>query len=99
MGRGGKRGTYSGRGEKGQRKRAGHRIRPAARDIILKFPKLRGIKHKSRRPHTVVINVGDLEGLVKHAGATEVSRDLLVARRIMKKVTDLDMQLMIRKNL
>lgn len=42
IGRGGKRGNYSGRGIKGQKARAGHRIRPALRDIVLKFPKKRG---------------------------------------------------------
>lgn len=42
VGRGGKRGTYSGRGQKGQRARAGHRIRPASRDLLQRLPKLRG---------------------------------------------------------
>lgn len=42
VGRGGKRGTYSGRGMKGQKSRSGHRIRPAIRDLIKRFPKLRG---------------------------------------------------------
>lgn len=42
IGRGGKRGNYSGRGIKGQKARAGHRIRPALRDFVMKIPKLRG---------------------------------------------------------
>lgn len=42
VGRGGKRGTYSGRGMKGQKSRSGARIRPAIRDLIKKLPKLRG---------------------------------------------------------
>ena len=42
VGRGGKRGTYSGRGIKGQKARAGARIRPAFRDFMKKIPKLRG---------------------------------------------------------
>jgi large subunit ribosomal protein L15 len=42
IGRGGKRGTFCGRGSKGQKSRAGHRIRPAERDLILRLPKLRG---------------------------------------------------------
>lgn len=44
IGRGGKRGTTSGRGQKGQKSRSGHRIRPAVRDMIQRLPKLRG-KH------------------------------------------------------
>lgn len=46
IGRGGKRGTFSGRGTKGQRARAGHRIRPAERDLIQHLPKLRGTRNK-----------------------------------------------------
>lgn len=42
VGRGGKRGKTSGRGTKGQKARAGHKIRPHIRDIIKKLPKLRG---------------------------------------------------------
>ena len=42
VGRGGKRGTYSGRGMKGQRSRSGHRIRPEIRDMIKSLPKLQG---------------------------------------------------------
>ena len=42
VGRGGTRGKTSGKGGKGQTARAGHRVRPAMRDIIKKLPKLRG---------------------------------------------------------
>ena len=42
VGRGGKRGKTSGRGHKGQKARAGHRIRPEERDAIKKIPKKRG---------------------------------------------------------
>ena len=51
VGRGGKRGKTSGRGHKGQRARAGHRIRPEARDAIKKIPKKRG--HGKNRARTV----------------------------------------------
>lgn len=42
VGRGGKRGKTSGRGTKGQKARAGRKIRPELRDFIKKIPKLRG---------------------------------------------------------
>lgn len=42
VGRGGTRGKTSGRGTKGQKARAGHKIRPMLRDTIKKLPKLRG---------------------------------------------------------
>jgi large subunit ribosomal protein L15 len=45
IGRGGKKGSYSGRGIKGQKSRAGRKIRPALRDLILKLPKKRGWKN------------------------------------------------------
>lgn len=44
VGRGGKKGTYSGRGVKGQKARAGTRKEPSIRPFIKKFPKLRGIR-------------------------------------------------------
>ncbi len=46
IGRSGKRGTYSGRGQKGQGARSGHKIRPANRDYIQRLPKLRGIGNR-----------------------------------------------------
>lgn len=51
VGRGGLRGKTSGRGHKGQKARAGHRIRPEIRDAIKKLPKLRG--HGVNRARTV----------------------------------------------
>lgn len=42
VGRGGSRGKTSGRGTKGQKARAGHRIRPNVREELKKLPKLRG---------------------------------------------------------
>lgn len=41
-GRGGKKGTYCGRGIKGQRARAGARIRPEVKDFIRSLPKKKG---------------------------------------------------------
>lgn len=84
VGRGGKRGSYSGGGEKGQRKRSGHRIRPAERDIVLKFPKLRGHRNKSRRAPTTVLNVKDLAAL----GGT-ITKEVLMKKRIIRSLTAL----------
>lgn len=49
-GRGGKRGKTSGRGTKGQKARAGAKLRPEMRDIIKKIPKLRGRGKNSNLP-------------------------------------------------
>lgn len=51
VGRGGLRGKTSGRGTKGQKARAGHRIRPEVRDMVKKIPKLRG--HGKNRGRTI----------------------------------------------
>lgn len=53
VGRGGKRGKTSGRGTKGQKARAGRKMRPEMRDLIKKLPKLRG--HGQNRARTVRI--------------------------------------------
>src|SRR5690349_9418247 len=63
VGRGGKRGTYSGHGMKGQKSRAGHRIRPGFRGgdtpFWKLFPKQRGaskkveVKHAGFRVHYI----------------------------------------------
>jgi len=39
IGRGGKRGTYSGKGQKGQKSRSGRKFRPIIKELILKQPK------------------------------------------------------------
>ncbi len=79
VGRGGKRGTTSGKGQKGQKSRSGHRIRPAERDLIQRLPKLRGYKNKSLKDRLPVINVSDLENFkfdrkVKILGEGEVKK-------------------------
>ncbi|MEK7662144.1 MAG: uL15 family ribosomal protein [Patescibacteria group bacterium] len=48
IGRGGRRGKTSGRGTKGQKARAGNKIRPALRDAIKKLPRLRGVTINKR---------------------------------------------------
>ena len=55
--RGGAHGKTSGRGTKGQKSRAGHRIRPAERDLIKKIPKLRGYRFKSIGAKYAVVNL------------------------------------------
>jgi len=61
IGRGGKKGAYSGKGVKGQSARAGHRFQPLIRSLIKRYPKLRGYRAKKDSIKSVVINVGDIE--------------------------------------
>ena len=64
IGRGGRRGTYSGRGQKGQKARAGHKIKPAEREqLIQRLPKLRGYKNRRRTPANLILNIRDLNKL------------------------------------
>ena len=84
IGRGGKRGTYSGRGVKGQKSRAGRGPRPALRDIIKKIPKKRGYRFKSIKKKPQVVNLKDLE---KHFTASEkVTPKTLLEKGLIGKV-------------
>lgn len=60
IGRGGKRGSYSGRGVKGQKSRAGRKMRPAVRDLILRLPKKRGFANKPKSVAPAIFNLKDL---------------------------------------
>ncbi|MBU4348625.1 uL15 family ribosomal protein [Patescibacteria group bacterium] len=61
VGRGGKRGKTAGRGTKGQKSRAGHRIRPAQRDFLIRLPKLRGYKNNPTSQPNLILNLDELE--------------------------------------
>lgn len=58
--RGGKRGTTSGRGQKGQKSRSGHRIRPALRDLISRIPKKRGFANNPTSAVVAEVNLSFL---------------------------------------
>ncbi len=84
VGRGGKKGTYSGRGIKGQKSRAGGTPRPVLRDIIKKFPKKRGYKFagvKKQKP--VILNVSILEEKFKANEIINITK--LHVRKIIRK--------------
>ena len=61
VGRGGKRGTYCGKGVKGQNSRAGRKKMPMIREIIKRYPKLRGYRHSGIPKKIVVVNLDILE--------------------------------------
>lgn len=83
VGRGGKRGKTSGRGTKGQKARAGHKIRPEIRDMIKRLPKLRGRgvnSFKSFAQKPVVINVSALSVF---AAGEKVTPTTLVEKQVV----------------
>lgn len=89
VGRGGKRGTFSGRGVKGQKARAGARIRPQIWDYILQTPKLKGtIKSGSgtmgrRRTPVAVVNLDSVNAVAK-SGDT-INAAYLVKKKLVRK--------------
>lgn len=84
IGRGGKRGTYSGRGQKGQKSRAGRRLKPAIRELIKKYPKLRGSRQKSRIRRIAILNLEILEG--KFGAGERVNPKTLVEKGILGRI-------------
>jgi len=84
IGRGGKKGTYSGKGTKGQRARAGRKFKPAIRGLIKKYPKLKGYKFKPFYPKPVVVNLGILDKKFKEGEV--VSPSTLLSKRIIRKI-------------
>ena len=95
VGRGGKRGTYSGHGSKGQKSRAGHRIRPGFRGgdnpIWKLFPKQRGagkktdIKHSTFRvshEKPAVVNFSELSAAFRDGDV--VSKKTLMQKGLIR---------------
>jgi len=88
IGRGGKKGTYSGRGIKGQKSRAGRRFKPVIRELIKKYPKLRGYRQRSKvknkKLKVVTINLEALER--KFSSEEKVTSETLREKRLIRKI-------------
>jgi large subunit ribosomal protein L15 len=61
IGRGGKKGTYSGKGIKGQKSRAGRKMVPIIRELIKRYPKLKGYRSFVLDDYSAVVNLVTLE--------------------------------------
>lgn len=91
VGRGGKRGKTSGRGTKGQKARAGRKIRPALRDIIKKLPRMRGVTI-NKRDHQftsvslapVTLSLTAIEAV--YASGETVTPETLMEKGLIKRV-------------
>lgn len=83
VGRGGKKGTYCGRGVKGQKSRAGRKLKPIIRELIKKYPKVRGYKFKAKK-EIVIINLDTLEKKFKEG--EKITPEILVKKKIIRKV-------------
>lgn len=82
--RGGKRGKTAGRGTKGQKARAGHRIRPELRDIIKKYPKHRGYKNKAFVVKMSPVNLSEIERVF--AAGDAVNPETLLAKKLVSRI-------------
>ena len=84
VGRGGKKGTYSGRGGKGQSARSGRKMVPIIRELIKRYPKLKGYKSFVFENITAPVNLNALE---KHFKDGEVVNPAnLVKKGIIRMV-------------
>ena len=81
VGRGGKRGKTAGRGTKGQKARAGRKIRPEIRDTIKRLPKLRGYSFKSIETKPLAISISLLEKNFENG--QEVNRQGLIDAKLV----------------
>ena len=83
VGRGGKKGTYSGAGQKGQKSRAGAKFQPIIRTWIKKYPKLRGYNFNIRGSVSTI----DLSVLEKNFKENDIiNPKTLTDSRIVRKV-------------
>ena len=86
IGRGGKRGTYSGRGIKGQKSRAGKKLKPLIDEIIKKYPKLRGYRQKLKIKNKK-LKIMNLDILEKKFNAGEkVTPEILLEKKIIRRI-------------
>ena len=65
VGRGGKHGTYSGKGIKGQKSRAGRKMVPIIRELIKRYPKLKGYRSFAVENNFTIVNLATLEKVSK----------------------------------
>lgn len=84
IGRGGKKGSYSGRGVKGQKSRAGRRFQPVIRELIKKYPKLRGYRFKRSKLKPVVLSIEILEK--KFKSGEIVNPKILLEKGLIRKL-------------
>jgi len=84
IGRGGKKGSYSGKGIKGQRSRAGRKLVPAIRELIKKYPKLRGYRFKKRDNIIAIVNIENLEKKFKDSEV--VSPKTLLEKKLIRRI-------------
>jgi len=73
-----------GRGTRGQKARAGRKLKPIIRELIKRYPKLRGYKFKAKKEKPVVINLEILEK--KFKASDKVNPQILLDLKLISKI-------------
>jgi large subunit ribosomal protein L15 len=84
VGRGGKKGTYSGKGLKGQSSRAGRKMVPIIRELIKRYPKLKGYRRFVLDDFSVIVNLETLEKTSKDGEI--INPENLIQKGIVSKM-------------
>ena len=84
VGRGGRKGTYSGKGMKGQKSRAGRKMVPMIRELIKRYPKLKGYRSFAIENYFAVVNLVTLEKNTKDGEI--INPENLLKKGIISKV-------------
>lgn len=88
VGRGGKKGTYSGRGGKGQSARSGRKMVPIIRELIKRYPKLKGYRASRAEKNTAVVGLDWLEKNYKDGQFVDLKNEvkILANGKLTKKL-------------
>ena len=84
VGRGGKKGTYSGRGMKGQKSRAGGKKQPIIRELIKRYPKLKGYRFGSVKTKPFAVNLNVLEA--KFDSGSKINPEILLDKKMVRRI-------------
>ncbi|MEK7103890.1 MAG: 50S ribosomal protein L15 [Patescibacteria group bacterium] len=84
IGRGGSKGTYCGKGCKGQKSRAGRKMQPFMRELIKRYPKIRGYRQELRAEGGLSINLNVLEKAFEEGA--KITPQILVDKKLIRKI-------------
>ncbi|MDD5738397.1 MAG: 50S ribosomal protein L15 [Candidatus Pacebacteria bacterium] len=84
IGRGGSKGTYCGKGIKGQKSRAGRKMQPFMREIIKRYPKIRGYRQELRTEGGLSVNLNTIEKIF--GKGEKITPNVLVDKKIVRKI-------------
>jgi len=84
IGRGGKKGTYCGKGVKGQKCRAGRKMQPIMRELIKRYPKLRGYRENPAQKPLAILSISFLDK--NFESGDKITPDVLLKMKLIDKI-------------